>query len=377
MIRKDNLEEFLGKYFDGRASGSELKMIDKWLDESKENQSVFAACKKAYIEIELNTRTNAGAVENAYSGFLTRINKFTGVSAITRRGSDTSLSNVFVRFALVAVIVILAAVCTYLVLTRTRSVADDTFCEIVVPYGGRSSLVLPDGSKIWLNAGSRFKYLRTFDVKSREVYLDGEAFFTVEKSRHPFVVHTSHLDIVALGTAFNVKSYSEDENIETTLVEGKIQIERKESDRPLYLNPRQKLTYHKTTDQFREKSPASVSQPQEIIVAARQEEIVVSQNIAIEADVNTDLSTSWKDGKLIINNEPLEELIKKLERKYDIVFQFDSEALKTYSYSGTLRDFPLEQILKALELTSPITYSIAEKTVTLSYNKHFKPVNKE
>ena len=97
--------------------------------------------------------------------------------------------------------------------------------------------------------------------------------------------------------------------------------------------------------------------------------------ISIEGNVDTEEATSWKDGKLIINNEPLEELAIKLERKYDIVFQFGSEELKKYSYSGTLRDFPLEQVLKALELTSPIKYSIKEKTVILTYNKHFKPLS--
>jgi len=103
---------------------------------------------------------------------------------------------------------------------------------------------------------------------------------------------------------------------------------------------------------------------------------LASKPIAIEANVNIEEATSWKDGKLIINNEPLEDLARKLERKYDIVFHFNSEELKKYSYSGTLRDFPLEQVLKALELTSPIIYSIKEKTVYLSYNSRFKPLSK-
>jgi len=376
MIHKNNLEEYLWKYFDGKATLPDIKAINQWLDESKENLDVFASIKKSYIEIETHSGKIPEKIDKAYNQFLAHINKVEAQTEDQRR-KHIHLYNPFIRYVLVASIVIITALCTYLVVNHTQKVVDDTYCEIFVPYGGRSSLILPDGSKIWLNAGSKFKYNRMFNIKSREVFLDGEAYFDVEKSKHPFVVHTSHLDILVLGTAFNVKSYSEDENIETTLVEGKIQIEQKESDRPLYLKSRQKLTYYKTTNQFQTNQTISDNQPKEAIEVAEEKEVVPAKNIAIEANVNTDESTSWKDGELIINNEPLEELAKKLERKYDIVFQFNSEELKKYSYSGTLRDFPLEQVLRALELTSPIKYSIREKTVILYYNKYFKPSSKD
>ena len=278
------------------------------------------------------------------------------------------------RYSAAAAILVITVLSTYFIINYTQPAADDTYCEISVPYGGRSSLVLPDGSEIWLNAGSKFSYNRNFDIKSREVYLDGEAYFDVEKSRHPFVVHTSHLDIMVLGTSFNVKSYSEDEKIETTLVEGSIRIERKESDKPLYLKPKQKLTYNKRSSQYQTDQAISESAIQEEDKAYEVIQKTSPKLIAIEANVNTEEATSWKDGKLIINNEPLEELIKKLERKYDIIFRFDSQELKKYSYSGTLGDFPLEQVLKALELTSPIKYSIEEKTAFLYYNKNFNPL---
>jgi ferric-dicitrate binding protein FerR (iron transport regulator) len=376
MIQKDNLEEYLWNYFEGKASSSDIKMINSWLDESKENESAFTAIKKTYIEIESIARKKNEVTQEAYDKFLSRIDKSVEIHSDTRRVTGIKFHNFYFRYALIAAVVILMAVSTYLIIARTHSVTTDTFAEIVVPYGGRSSLILPDGSKIWLNAGSRFKYYRTYDIKSREVFLDGEAYFDVEKSKHPFIVHTSHIDIIVLGTTFNVKSYSEDENIETTLVEGKIQIERKESDQPLYLKPRQKLIYHKTSNSFQAEQIITDNQTEVKTKVDEAKENIATQNIDIEANINTDESTSWKDGKLIFNNEPLVELVKKLERKYDIVFKFNNEELKKYSYSGTLRDFPLEQVLKALELTSPIKYSISEKTVTLDYNKQFKPSTK-
>ena len=90
--------------------------------------------------------------------------------------------------------------------------------------------------------------------------------------------------------------------------------------------------------------------------------------------IDTEESTCWKNGTLIINKEPLESLTRKLERKFDITFDFRSEKLKHYTYTGTLRDFPLEQVLKAIRLTSPIKYSIDGKIVKLYFNEDFKPL---
>ncbi len=374
MIDKNNLEEMLWKYFGGKASISEIQAINRWLDEDRKNLRYFATSKEAYIEILADAGKNSDLVDRAFDKFLKQAKKMSEAEKKNVRQRIAHLRHNILRYSAAAAILAITVLSTYFIVSYTQPAADDTYCEISVPYGGRSSLVLPDGSEIWLNAGSKFKYNRNYDIKSREVYLDGEAYFDVEKSKHPFVVHTSHLDIMVLGTSFNVKSYSEDENIETTLVEGSIRIERKESDKPLYLEPRQKLTYNKKSSQY-QTNQALLEDAVEKEV--RKQEVIQEthpQLIAIEANVNIEEATSWKDGKLIINNEPLEELIKKLERKYDIEFRFDSEKLKKYSYSGTLRDFPLEQVLKALELTSPIKYSIKEKTVFLYYNKNFKPL---
>ncbi len=375
MITNDNLEEILWRYFEGKASISEIRAIDRWLDEDKKNIRYFATSKEAYIEILADAKKDTGLVDRAFDKFFVQVKQIDKTEAEKRRQSNSIIRRKIMRYASVAAIIIITALCTYIIVHNSQIVTDETYCEIEVPYGGRSSLILPDGSKIWLNAGSKLKYNRTFDIREREVFLDGEAYFDIEKSKHPFVVHTSHLDILVLGTTFNVKSYSEDDNIETTLVEGNIRIEQKESNQPLFLKPKQKLTYNKKSNQYQANLTPAVKRDQEKDNENNEIQKLASMPIAIEANVNIEEATSWKDGKMIINNEPLEELIIKLERKYDIVFQFSSEELKNYSYSGTLRDFPLEQVLKALELTSPIKYSIKGKTVILTYNKHFKPLS--
>jgi ferric-dicitrate binding protein FerR (iron transport regulator) len=162
--------------------------------------------------------------------------------------------------------------------------------------------------------------------------------------------------------------------IEATLVEGVIRIERETVDRPVFLKPKEKFTFKKSNKQTSIQL-TSGEQENDILKKPHSLPERMTPRIQIFENVNTEESVSWKNGDLIFNKEPLEDLAKKLGRKYDIRFEFADEELKNYSYSGTLRDFPLEQVLKALELTSPVKYKIEGKVVKLSYNKKFKPVS--
>ena len=301
MINKSNVEEILWKYFEGKASFSEIQAINRWLDEDKKNIRYFASSKEAYIEILADAGKNTKMIDSAFKKFLIQVNQISEAETKNRKQTNSILRRKILQYAAVAAIIIITSLSTYIITHNTQKVADENFCEIDVPYGGRSSLILPDGSKIWLNAGSNLKYNRNFDIREREVFLDGEAFFDVEKSKHPFVVHTSHLDILVLGTTFNVKSYSEDDNIETTLVEGNIRIEQKESDQPLFLKPKQKLTYNKRLNQYQKKSTSSEKQVQEKSNEPPKIDMLTVRPISIEGNVDTEEATSWKDGKLIIN----------------------------------------------------------------------------
>ncbi len=366
-------EESLFKYFSGKATNNEIRFISEWLDQDKHNIHEFATLKKIFVEISANLDYDKSVVEKAYNVFLERADAYEKNKGPDKKSKINRLRKSIVKYAAAIVLMISIGTGAYFLGGKTIFLLDRESCEIVVPYGSRSSVVLPDGSKIWLNAGSKLIYNRQFGIRERKVFLEGEAYFTIEKKKHPFVVHTSHLDIHVLGTAFNVKSYPEEDNIETTLVKGNIRIETKKSDSPVYLKPKQKLTFYKANafteiSSFEKKSKSSKTGNKNLTSSPDRKS---SGDIDIKINVNTEEFTSWKDGKLIFNNEPLESLAKKLERKYNIIFIFKDEELKKYSYSGTLLDFPLEQVLKALELTSPINYTIHEKKVTLYYNKNF------
>jgi transmembrane sensor len=377
MKTNPNIEEMLWRYFEGNAEKEDIEFISDWLDQSKENEQLFIYFKKTFIEISADAITGTDMVDKAYARFLNRVTNAQLKKQSEKRLYRKQLQMTIWRYASVIIFLLGLSFIFYFFTTKSGPSADSGYCEVQVPYGARSLITLPDGSKVWLNAGSKFKYNRNFDINSRDVYLEGEAYFDVEKRKHAFVVHTSDLDLRVLGTTFNVKAYPEEENIEATLIEGSIQIESKTARKPLFLKPKEKLTYHKPDMKLliSEEGEKAKSDPAD--TGKKLPETAKKLDaINISEDVNTEESTSWKDGKLIINNESLEDLTKKLERKYDITFTFDMERLKSYSYSGTLRDFPLEQILKALEITSPIRYVIKEKTVMLYYNPNFKPLKK-
>ena len=225
---------------------------------------------------------------------------------------------------------------------------------IEAPAGSKTYITLPDSSKVWLNAKSKISFDENFGEDNRFLKLEGEAFFDVVKDNVPFRVETPLYTVAVLGTAFNIKAYSDDDNVSTTLVRGRVNIE--------YITPL---------------GATQVMQlkPNEKIVASRADTGNASaRNYTFnhERGIDAENETSWKDGWLSVKGESLYELARKIERLHDIKINFESEELKTYRYTGRLRQLSLEQVLKALALTSPVEFTIHEKIVTLRENQSTK-----
>lgn len=187
---------------------------------------------------------------------------------------------------------------------------DIAFNQIIIPYGKRSYLTLADGSKIWLNSGSRLLFPNVFTGKKREIFLEGEAYIKVKADKSkPFIVNTNELSIEALGTEFNVSSYRQDNNTYTVLAEGRVRI-RKANDlsfsQSINLEPSQVATYDKTTQE------SSVK------------------------EVNVSYYTSWKDGYFLFDGEELNHITKKLERYYNIEIAYENSLKSSIEISGKL-----------------------------------------
>jgi ferric-dicitrate binding protein FerR (iron transport regulator) len=232
--------------------------------------------------------------------------------------------------------------------------------ELVSKYGSRSYIELPDGSKLWLNAGSKVQYAAAFAGGKRELTLSGEAYFEVKHDpAHPFIIHTGRLDVRVLGTTFNIKAYPGDSLTETTLIRGKVEVDfAGDTHSAIILKPSEKLIVSTATGQ-----PALSSSTQ----AAREKEQgapkVITAPIVPDPIDGTIEETSWVENKLVFRKEPFAQLALKLERWYNVKIRFDNENYKMDELTGTFRDQHIDEVMHALQLTSDFHYRISGDTI--------------
>lgn len=209
---------------------------------------------------------------------------------------------------------------------------------VSVEKGQKANVVLPDGSKVWVNSDSRLSYGSRFNQKERVLSLEGEAYFEVTPDKdRPFIVETDELAVRALGTSFNVKSYEEEKDASTVLMTGKVEV-TSDYDR-LVLNPNERIVFNKQTGHM-EKSTVE----------------------------NTGDYINWKYNALTFNGETFENIVHTLERYYNTRIVFESETLKKYRFTGTPGNTSLESILQILSLTSPLSYEVRDSMIILREN---------
>jgi len=241
-----------------------------------------------------------------------------------------------------------------------------SYNEIIVPYGSKSKVKLPDGTFVTLNSGSKLIYPVFFRGEKREVYLEGEAHFQVKSdSAHPFYVKTDEITIKVLGTVFNVKAYPETNTIETTLIEGSLEIINNsrlkiiQRERKVLLKPSQKAIYIKNEKKL------TFDEKVEVKLKAYKTEI---PEIKIQEKANIDLIVAWKDNRLIFDNERFEDIAIKLQRWFNVVIEIKSEELKGERFTGKFENETIEQILNALKLAEPFEYKMNKNQIIIYKN---------
>lgn len=232
-----------------------------------------------------------------------------------------------------------------------------SYRTITVPYGKTSSVILSDGTVVKLNSGTTLSFPLAFAKNSREVKLVGEAFFEVTKNpKRPFLVHAGHLTVRVLGTAFNVKAYEEDKNVETTLIHGKVQVVMdNQPDKKIILLPNQKLTI--------DKEPALVHQQHANDQIAELKYKL--QAVAPMPHVGID-EIAWITHKVAFSDQSFGEVAKVIERKYNVVVEFKQEKLKDELITGVFEGEKLPEALRLLQMTTDFDYTIIGDKVTLT-----------
>jgi transmembrane sensor len=276
-------------------------------------------------------------------------------------GQNTSrlFANKWIRAAAVVFVVLSLAFIFKYIFTQ-RSVNDGAFCEIVVPIGEKSQIILPDGTHIWINSGSRFVYPATYGVNNRSVFLEGEAYFDVTKyKKMPFIVKTKDVKVRVLGTAFNVKSYNSDKTVETTVVRGLVKVSGiSDCKTSILVNPDEKAVFMKDPGQ----RYAGLPGPPNKAVYGKPG---IQPLIVVKA--NAEAVTCWKDQLLVFTDETFEDMVVKMERWYNIRITITDPTLKTERFNGKfVHNETVYQVLEAVKLTTPIDYKVRDNEIIIT-----------
>lgn len=225
--------------------------------------------------------------------------------------------------------------------------------EVSTRMGSKTKIKLPDGTVVWLNAGSKLTYNKEYGQTLREVTLSGEGYFDVVKMKDkPFIIHTPDIKIKVLGTVFNVKAYPQDKKTETSLIRGSIEvtIKNRPSDK-IILSPNEKLVVEndevvmKTGQRIKGSSVRPVNAP------------LISLNKLAYSPVDSTLpETEWINNRLVFRDESLEELAARMERWYNVNIEIRDEELKERRVSGIFDSETVDQALEALKISVRFHY---------------------
>ncbi len=323
----------IGKSLTGNATPDERTQLESWISSSEENREQYRKTVSLWEKSKLWMSDEQIALDK--SGVNLAVSRH--LAGQVRRMKRQSL---FLKIAAVLAFP-LALSLSFLYFSTGKNVPAivPQICEITSPKGHVSKCVLPDGSEIWINTGSTINYdASSFNREIREVELNGEAYFEVAKNQvKPFIVKTQTANIHVTGTSFNIKAYSGGGFFETVLAEGSIEMELNvPNSQKVKLSPGERAVFH-----------------------SGRKEIVIDK-------VEYEIYTAWRNGEILFRDATLNDLIKELERIYDIKFYLEDETLGNFRFRGMFSyNNNLIDALEKVKRTSGIGYYIENKEVWL------------
>ncbi|WP_288736926.1 FecR domain-containing protein [uncultured Parabacteroides sp.] len=225
----------------------------------------------------------------------------------------------------------------YNLLTGSHGSEQIAWIEISTPKGVRDSVLLSDGSKIFLNGGSDLKYPRQFTGDTREVSFTGEGYFEIAKNaKKPFLINTELIEVKVLGTKFNLKAYANDMSVETILEEGRVQVKHSASNQILDMKPNDCVTFNKQMNTFSTKQ------------------------------VDPSMATMWRSGKYSFHSTPFPEFAQTLERGFGVTFIIENPDVASRHFTGEfIRGESIDEILNILKISSKLNYQKKDNIITI------------
>ncbi len=363
---QSDVKVLIEKFRQGKASAEELRTLYTLLQEEN-NPEILSLIDQEWAGMVDENKTPVT------ESLLSRIHKKAGISD---KGEVRGYFKIIRNLLPYAAVFVLAFLLTWFLKPASPLPLTDTdnnevnFFRIEVPYGSKSTIQLPDSSKVVLNSGSRLEYPDHFGTTDRTVFLHGEAYFDVMRNKHkPFYVKTDEVTIKVLGTQFNVKSYPEENIMETILVSGSVEIlpneqtfnAKNQEYKRILLKPNEKAVFIHNV--------ISTSPAQEGIQKPMVDHIL-SASIALQESGITENDVAWRNNILILNNEPFKEIINKLERWYNVQIVLEDQELGGVRFSARFSGESIADVMQALSYTQPFKYEINKNKVTIKTKKH-------
>ncbi|MDB5277402.1 MAG: FecR family protein [Ferruginibacter sp.] len=342
----------------------DVKYWENYIQISPAHAALVAHARERYIEL-FNALADADLEEQ-----VTRLKNSidsTSAAPVIRMESvaDKKRRNIFRLAIKVAAVVFII---TGLFIARgyfNKNTAGD-IQTYAAAYGERKTIQLPDGSSVAINSGSTVRINQHFGLESRDVYLQGEAFFEVKhNAKIPFIVHTAAMEVKALGTAFNVKAYQNELFTETALIRGLVEVTLiEENNLKLVLHPNEKIKWKTIHIDSTKASESTVLSTSNIMEADSLRKKIVATNDGIIKEI------AWKADKLIFFDEEFDEIARLLERWYNVKINFEDDALRNYHFSGVFEKEDLITVLNFLKESRHFNYTIKDDTiVTINLSK--------
>ena len=314
------------KYIRGTASEEEKAEVDLWLKKHPDNEEALLQIARIYYACRTQERIVSRDPLRAYWKVDKKLKSQSHLKESQKKDHYAIFHRIVIELLKVAAIVLILLGGNFLLQKDDQMESFPSFQTLYVPAGQRAELVLPDSTKVWLNANSKLVYPTSFKEGIRQVELDGEAYFDVKHNGdNPFVVRTKSMNVTVLGTEFNVSAYSGIEEFNIALLRGSVELNS--SDR---------------SGKYRMKAG---------------EQIFYREGKYVSAQIGNMDYFKWKEGVLSFNNQPIHVIIDKLRLYYDIRIEVADLPFLEERYSGKFRvKEGVEQVLKVLQFEHKFTY---------------------
>ena len=330
-----HIDELIASYLTEGLDKNALDELKTWIVASAENRQYFIQQREIWFSAVNREAASVYNKDKAFENFRNRVERRKKTQSTSRQGF--SLSAIW-RYAAVVAIMIAVGCISY---WQGEVNVKDTFADISVeaPLGSKTKLYLPDGTLVWLNAGSRMTYSQGFGVDNRKVELEGEGDFEGKRNEKvPFFVKTKDLQLQVLGTKFNFRDYPEDHEVIVSLLEGKVELNN------------------------------LLRKEKEAVLAPDERAVLNKANGLLKVEsVTASNASQWTDGYLFFDEALLPDIAKKLERSHNVKIHIANDSLKTFRFYGNFvrREQSIQEVLEALASTEKMQYKIKERNITI------------